>query len=238
MRSTIAALLFTMLLATIMPAAPILSPDGVPLSPSDPGLGANVLALPGSTWEVWFNDNRYNTAPGVNGDFDFNDLVVRMSFTSTITHLPFGDRLQDATIWYVGSSAGLYNQLLVGSEFGHATEYLNPGNPVIYIAMHNTTHNPYGFRIGQAVQLTMVSGDGYHYYSGPEQLPCALYGNAPCGTGPGTPSGVCRNPGCAIHAWVQRVDTVPEPGGLIAGLGLVTLGWWYRRRQHPVRVRG
>lgn len=54
-------------------ATPIMNPDGIPLNVLDPGIARPIMAFPGSTWDVWANDNWGNTAPGVNGDFDFND---------------------------------------------------------------------------------------------------------------------------------------------------------------------
>lgn len=60
---------------------PVLSPDGQPLNPLDPQLGAQIYAIPGSIWEVYFNDNYMNSGPGVNGgDFDFNDAVLVVNF--------------------------------------------------------------------------------------------------------------------------------------------------------------
>src|SRR5512146_1758837 len=59
---------------------PVLTPDSQSLSTSAPGLGQNVLAIAGSSWLIGFNDNVGNDAPGHNGDFDFNDAWLTVTF--------------------------------------------------------------------------------------------------------------------------------------------------------------
>jgi hypothetical protein len=60
---------------------PVASPDSQSLDSSSPGLGRIVYATPGSTWAVDFNDNAYNRSCCVNGDFDFNDAMLRLVFS-------------------------------------------------------------------------------------------------------------------------------------------------------------
>lgn len=59
--------------------APIMNPDSTPVDPSSPGLGVQVTAIPGSVWNVWFNDN-VATHPGDCADCDYNDLVLQITF--------------------------------------------------------------------------------------------------------------------------------------------------------------
>lgn len=64
----------SLLMGAALNASPILTWDWVAVSHDDPGLGRAIVAEPGSTWEAWFNDNWGG------GDYDFNDLVLRISF--------------------------------------------------------------------------------------------------------------------------------------------------------------
>lgn len=66
--------------ASTLLEAPVASPDGQALDPLSPGLGAQVFAIPGTTWAVDFNDNYGNTSSGINGDFDFNDAMALLTF--------------------------------------------------------------------------------------------------------------------------------------------------------------
>lgn len=67
------------------------STDGQALDPLSPGLGAQILAIPGSTWLIGVNDNYGNSAPGVGGDFDFQDVWAKLVFnldgTATLTYI-------------------------------------------------------------------------------------------------------------------------------------------------------
>lgn len=66
--------------ASTLLEVPVASPDGQALDPLSPGLGAQVFAIPGSVWQVDFNDNLGNTAPGIGGDFDFDDAMALLTF--------------------------------------------------------------------------------------------------------------------------------------------------------------
>lgn len=102
-----------LVLTSLLMGTPVMSPDGVPVSVLDPGLGRLVYAVPGSTWEVWWNDNEGNVAPGVRGDFDFNDLVNQVVFGGEVVNGQV-----EAVASFVGSAAGDYNvALFSGGQF-------------------------------------------------------------------------------------------------------------------------
>jgi hypothetical protein len=135
------ALLIMALLLPLASAAPVLLPDGVPLSVSDPGLGLQVFAFPGSQWEVWFNDNWGNDRPGHNGDFDFNDAVAGVTFG------PLGVGT------FIGSSASDFNVLKID---GIALSKNNPGPKTFHYVP------------GSEIIVAMVDvTTGRHYFSGP-----------------------------------------------------------------------
>ena len=84
MKLTLATLILFLTCLSLQ-ATPIITPDSIPLDPSDPGIGRPIIGIPGSTWDVWGNDNWRNTAPGVHGDFDFNDIHGSIIFGLTGT---------------------------------------------------------------------------------------------------------------------------------------------------------
>lgn len=88
--------------AWMLQATPIMNPDGIGLSPADPGIGRLIMAIPGSTWDVWANDNWANTAPGVRGDFDFNDARGSIEFLSTGEARWLGSSARDVNEWIIG----------------------------------------------------------------------------------------------------------------------------------------
>ena len=134
-------LLLTALLPLLVSATPILVPDGVPLDPTDPGLGRQVFAVPGSQWEVWFNDNWGNDYPGHNGDFDFNDAVAGITFGP----LGVGE--------FIGSSASDFNILKID---GIALSRTSPGPKTFHYAP------------GSEIIVAMVDATtGRYYFSGP-----------------------------------------------------------------------
>jgi hypothetical protein len=71
-------ILITLVLVASLTASPVLNPDSVTIPDNHPGLGVEVMAIPNTSWTVWFNDNRDR------GDYDFNDLVIGVSFGSII----------------------------------------------------------------------------------------------------------------------------------------------------------
>lgn len=136
---TLAVALFLACLA--LQATPIITPDGIPLSVLDPGIGRPIIGIPGSTWDIWGNDNWGNTAPGVNGDFDFNDGHGTIRFFLT------GD-----AEW-------------LGSNAGHTNEFVVAG-----VHINAATPGPVAFSYTPNVELIIQFRDltaGYTYYSGP-----------------------------------------------------------------------
>jgi len=134
-------LLFT-LSFTLLFAGPVLSPDSVPLDIHDPGLGVPMMAIPGSVWEVWFNDNWKNDHPGYHGDFDFNDLVLEISFG------PF------ATGWarFLGSTSADFNVGWVNTAF---------------LWEFNGSPQAFAYTPGTEVIVRMDDWTtGHHYFSG------------------------------------------------------------------------
>ena len=89
-------------MAWMLQATPIMNPDAIPLSPSDPGIGRLIMAVPGTTWDVWANDNWANTAPGVHGDFDFNDGHGWIEFLATGQAQWLGSNARDVNEWIIG----------------------------------------------------------------------------------------------------------------------------------------
>ena len=111
-----------MILACLsLQATPIMNPDSVPLSPSDPGIGRLIMAIPGSTWDVWANDNWGNVAPGIQGDFDFNDGHGLLSF------------LPEGTATWLGSNAADTTEFIVAGQHINAS---TPG-PVTFAYVPN-----------------------------------------------------------------------------------------------------
>jgi hypothetical protein len=127
-------------------ATPVMNPDGIPLSLSDPGIGRLIIGIPGSTWDVWANDNWGNTAPGINGDFDFNDGHGTIMF------------LTSGTAEWLGSNAGHTNEFIV------AGQHINASTP-----------GPVTFSYTPDVELIIQFRDlttGSTYYSGPASRNC------------------------------------------------------------------
>jgi hypothetical protein len=134
--------IITTLLACIaLQATPIITPDGIPLSILDPGIGRPIIGIPGSTWDVWGNDNWGNTAPWVNGDFDFNDGHGVLRF------------LLSGTAEWLGSNAG------------HTNEFIVAGIPIL-----GSNPGPVSFAYTPNVELIIQFRDltaGNTFYSGP-----------------------------------------------------------------------
>lgn len=79
---------FALLLAAVaLQAAPVLLPDGVPVDPNDPHIGAYVWAVPGTKWVVGGED----CPPGLTcGLKDMNDAMANIELdglTGTATSL-------------------------------------------------------------------------------------------------------------------------------------------------------
>jgi len=94
--------LFVCLASVVALADPILTSDGSPLAVDDPGIGRLIISTPGSTWDVWGNDNWGNTSPGVNGDFDFNDGGVSIFFGESGQAQWLGALAADTTQFLIG----------------------------------------------------------------------------------------------------------------------------------------
>ena len=90
-------------------ATPIMIPDGIPLNVLDPGIARPIMAIPGSTWDVWANDNWANTAPGLSGDFDFNDGHGTILF------------LTSGSAEWLGSNAGHTNEFIIAGQHINAS---------------------------------------------------------------------------------------------------------------------
>jgi len=126
-------LILTLVLAGYSFAGPVLSPDGVAVDPSDPGLGRLIIGIPGSTWEAWLNDNWGNTAPGDNGDYDFNDLFVRILFGSSGIGEIVGWSAADLNVVTIGGIT------LSRNDTGPKTFTYVPGAELIISAMDMST---------------------------------------------------------------------------------------------------
>ena len=127
-------------------ATPIMNPDGIPLNVLDPGIARPIMAIPGSTWDVWANDNWANTAPGVNGDFDFNDGHGTIQFLS------------------------LGNAIWLGSNAGHTNEFIVAGQHI-----NAVTPGPVTFNYVPNVELIIRFRDlttATTYFSGPASRNC------------------------------------------------------------------
>jgi hypothetical protein len=122
-------------------ATPIITPDGIPLSVLDPGIGRPIIGIPGSTWDIWGNDNWANTGPGIHGDFDFNDGHGTLEF------------LVSGVAQWLGSNAGHNNEFIVAGVHINAS---TPG-PLTF------TYTPNVELIIQFRDLTA----GNTFYSGP-----------------------------------------------------------------------
>jgi hypothetical protein len=145
MKLTLATLILFLTCLSLQ-ATPIITPDSIPLDPSDPGIGRPIIGIPGSTWDVWANDNWRNTAPGVNGDFDFNDGHGIIQFLTS----------GEAT--WLGSTAGHTNEFVIAGQHINA---VTPG-PVTF------TYTPNAELIIQFRDLTA----GHTYWSGPASRNC------------------------------------------------------------------
>jgi hypothetical protein len=130
-----------MLQATPLMATPIMNPDAIPLSPADPGIGRAIMATPGTAWDVWGNDNWANTAPGVHGDFDFNDGHGWIEFLTT------------GQAQWLGANAGDTNEWVIGGV------HIGAGNPGPFVF----TYTPNTELVIQFVDTTT----GNTYLSGP-----------------------------------------------------------------------
>lgn len=102
-------MLFSLVLAAVAASAgpittcpPNFNTDGIAVSPSCAGLGADVFAAPGSTWTLAFNDN-----PG-GGDQDYNDLLASIVVNSTGT---------DAVVTWDGALSSIDNSLYDGTHY-------------------------------------------------------------------------------------------------------------------------
>lgn len=85
--------------------APVITPDGVALDPSSPGLGVRVMAIPGSVWNVWFNDDPAVT-PGNCGDCDYNDTRATITFLVDLgMQVLFGNAV-DSNVMGIGGISG------------------------------------------------------------------------------------------------------------------------------------
>lgn len=89
-------------LAGPMTCPPNFTTDGIAVSPSCAGLGAEVFAVPGSTWTLDLNDNLGG------GDQDYNDLGATITVNATGT---------DAVVTWAGSLASTDNSLYDGHEY-------------------------------------------------------------------------------------------------------------------------
>lgn len=132
MKMTMAALVLLVGMAWTLQATPVMNPDGIALSVTDPGIGRPIMAIPGSTWDVWANDNWGNAAPGVRGDFDFNDGHGRVMFLTMGEATWMGTNSADVSEWIVG---GLH--LGAGSP-GPVTFAYTP-NVELVVQFHDTT---------------------------------------------------------------------------------------------------
>lgn len=94
-----ALLLSSFASASPLTCPPVLSPDGQTVDPACPGLGAQIFAVPNSTWNIAWNDN-LNV-----GDYDFNDLWATVQFSANAKH---------ATVTWAGSAASLDDVLYYG----------------------------------------------------------------------------------------------------------------------------
>lgn len=104
MKKSVRGLLFALTLSTLavgssLTCPPVLSPDGVSVDPNCPGIGAQVFALPNTSWVLDFNDNKNK------GDYDFNDLMAVVAFNAT------GNQ---AIVTWAGSASGMNNALYYG----------------------------------------------------------------------------------------------------------------------------
>jgi hypothetical protein len=88
-----------LLLTVAAYSAPVLLPDGVDLSTTDPGINATVYAIPGSVWLVGWNDN---PAPP---DYDFNDFMYTLSFVPG-----------HGIAAFYGATSAVYNRAYVSSD--------------------------------------------------------------------------------------------------------------------------
>ncbi len=126
--------------ATGLPTVPILAPDSISISSDSPGLGVVVRAIPGTTWEVWFNDNPYNDMAGHNGDFDFSDAVGHITFLEGF-----------ATLQYIASDSAAHNQLRLWGD------WLDIGGSATYSLLTD----------GAPVTVEMLTNGIWTYSSGP-----------------------------------------------------------------------
>jgi hypothetical protein len=113
--------------------APTLASDGQTISPLSPGLGQYVVAQPGSSWTVWWNDNW----GGGWDDFDFSDLVIWITFG------PDGGSTVTGTAGFVGALAGDYNVANIGTGISRnmlgPVEFLAPTNQVYQFSMRDSS---------------------------------------------------------------------------------------------------
>jgi hypothetical protein len=120
-------------------ASPVLFPDGVDLSPSDPGLAREIVAIPDSTWEGWWNDN---VRPP---DFDFNDWGMQLGFGRA------SGGVVSAIAQFLGSTSALYNRVYLADGM---REVPRVGSLTFSVGD------------GQAVPFVMISGQNVLFHSG------------------------------------------------------------------------
>ena len=124
---------------------PVLTPDGVAVCADSPGLGRNIVAIPGATAFVAFNDNLGR------GDFDFSDAWLSVVF------VPNADGLVSATVKWIGEDSALTNAAgVVG--YGLVSD-ARPGPVFSGI-----------YAIDSTVVAEILTGDGRRYYSGPASI--------------------------------------------------------------------
>ena len=157
--SVLLCLAFSARAATICTETPVLSPDSVAVCADSAGLGKQIIAIPGDTATVWFNDNAGNNHPGHNGDFDFSDASLLVTFSRA----PSG--LVAATVTWNGEDSALTNAAgIVG--YGLVSDSA-PGP--VFSGL---------YAIDSTVVAEILTGDGRTYYTGPASVnpDCTVHG--------------------------------------------------------------
>lgn len=105
-------LILTIMITVGLNALPFMNPDGVTVPADDPRIGALVIVKPGTSWNIYSNDN-FKLA--LDNDWDFNDGWANVKFD-----------LQGAGVaTWLGSNSALDNSYWI------AGKWLNASNPTV-----------------------------------------------------------------------------------------------------------
>lgn len=141
-----------MMLASGLPY-PVQYPDGQAIDPTLPQWGADIFAIPGSTWWMGFNDNFGDDCiTFIHGDCDGNDAMAHVTFSQVLTGPLSGSVL--GVLYYDTTISDLDNDIRWVTLF----PWLEPGqNQPILTAAYSLVH-VYD-RVGSDIFST---GDGTH----------------------------------------------------------------------------